>query len=79
MLVILGYLIGLEAGLVWDDAMLLALLGLPVLVAVPFLFVRTQRGSALRFMVGAALGLAIMVVVVFGGISLVAGMLSDPA
>ncbi|KRF15844.1 hypothetical protein [Nocardioides sp. Soil796] len=78
-IVLLGYVIGGRLGIVWSDPLLLALLGLPILVAAPFLLLPRRRADAVRFIVGSLLGIAILVVVVVGGISLVTNMLSDPA
>ena len=74
-----GYLLGAAIHVRWGEFGLLGLLALPFLLAVPFVIMGQHRRDAIRFMIGAAIGIVIMVVIVGGGISLLGLLLSDPA
>lgn len=78
LIVIVGYLISRALPMTLTDARLLVVVTLPVLLALPFLIPPSTRSRAVRFIVGAVIGVAVVVGIVTGGISLLAWMLSDP-
>lgn len=78
LIVIVGYMISRTLPIIMTDTHLLLLVTLPVLLALPFLVPATTRSRAGYFIIGAVIGVAAVVGIVAGGISLIAWMLSDP-
>jgi hypothetical protein len=74
---LLGYLLLMTLHVQVSDLMLAALVAVPVaLCALPFVIPRV-RPLAPSLLIGALLGVTVLVVVLVGGISLIAWMLSD--
>ena len=74
----LGYVVLMAIGVTVSDALLLVCLAAPTVLLLLVSLIRRARAWALQAAVASALASIALVAVIFGGIWLIANMISDP-